>query len=234
MASRPALVLSCEHGGALVPSAWRAALRGASGALRSHRGSDPGALQLAQDCARALGAPLVATRVTRLLVDANRSFGHRRLFSEWTRRLPPAERAALLETYWRPHRARVEALVRATIARHGTVLHVGVHSFTPRLAGRSRLTDVAFLYDPARPRERALASDWLAALQALAPGLRLRRNHPYRGDGDGLPTDLRTELPARDYLGLELEVCQRFAHGPAPAWRALRQALVRSLACVVR
>jgi predicted N-formylglutamate amidohydrolase len=217
-----------------VPAAYRELFRGARAALRSHRGWDPGALELASEMSRRLRAPLVATQVTRLLVDANRSLGHKGLFSEWSRRLPPLQREAAQATYWRPHRARVEALVRATIARAGTVLHVGVHSFTPRFAGRTRQVDVGLLYDPARPRERAVADLWIAALRALLPELRLRRNQPYRGDGDGLPTDLRTELDPDDYLGFELEVSQRFAHAGGGAWKALREAIARSLASIVR
>ncbi len=227
-----ALVLSCEHAGALVPPGYAALLRGARAALATHRGSDPGALVLARALARALGAPLAATRVTRLLVDTNRSRHHPRVLSRWSAALPPEEREALLERWWAPHRARVEALVRAALERHGRVLHVGVHSFTPVLAGRDRRTDVALLYDPARARERALAQAWLARLRALDPALRLRRNHPYRGDADGLTTALRARLGPR-YLGLELEVSQRFPRGPSGPWRALRAALARSLAAAL-
>lgn len=86
------LVLSCEHGGARVPARWRAALRGASRALASHRGWDEGALPLARRFSRALGVPLVANTWTRLLVDVNRSASNPACFSEWTRSLPAAER----------------------------------------------------------------------------------------------------------------------------------------------
>jgi predicted N-formylglutamate amidohydrolase len=233
----PKLVLSCEHGGARVPAPLAPRFRGARAALAGHRGSDPGALELARDLARRpdlarrLAAPLVATTVSRLVVDANRSLGHPRLFSEWTRALPEAERAALVDRVWRPHRARVEAAVRA--AGRGPVLHVSVHSFTPRLKGVPRRTDVGLLYDPARWLERAAVDAWLASLGALAPQLRLRRNHPYRGTSDGLTTYLRTVFGDERYAGLELEVSQRLPLGPRREWARLRSAIARSLAAAL-
>lgn len=229
MASRSTLLLSCEHGGARVPADLRAAFRGAAGALASHRGQDLGALELARRLARETGAPLVATSVSRLVVDANRSLGHPGLFSEWSRTLPPAGREALVARYWRPQRERVERAALELSAGGGRVVHVGVHSFTPRWRGRARRADVALLYDPSRPLERALAARWLRELGALRPQLRLRRNYPYRGAADGLTTSLRQRLAPRRYLGLELEVSQSFPTGPGRAWRALQSDLARSL-----
>lgn len=223
---RRALVITCEHGGNRVPAAYRALFaRGAARALASHRGWDPGALVLARALARALDAPLLACTATRLLVDPNRSKGHPELFSEWTRGLPPDERDAILERWWRPHRTAVRELVES----RERVLHLSVHSFTPRWKGRLRTVDVGFLYDPARARERAFASGWLEALRSRRGDLRLRRNRPYRGDGDGLTTRLRARFGERRYLGVELEVSQRFPRGPRPAWRRLRRDLRLSL-----
>ncbi len=46
--------------------------------------------------------------------------------------------------------------------------------------------------------------------QQLAPELRLRRNYPYQGRGDGLTASLRKHHPDAAYVGIELEVNQRF------------------------
>ncbi len=223
------LVLSCEHATNRVPADLATAFRGAGAALRSHRAWDPGALELARELARRLGAPLVAARCSRLVVDANRSAHHPRVLSEWTRRLPPERRERILAAHWAPHREQVERLVREARAEGGPVLHVSVHSFTPRLAGRARRADVALLYDPARARERDLADRWLGALAARRPDLRLRRNYPYRGTSDGLTTALRRAFPAAGYLGVELEVSQRFPRGPERAWRRLRADVAAAL-----
>lgn len=225
------LVVSCEHATAAVPARFAHAFRGAARALASHRGSDPGALALARQLARAFAVPLLAAPATRLLADPNRSRRHKQLFSEWSLRLMPHERDDVLATCWRPHREAVERLVRRHIARGRTVLHVSVHTFTPRRHGIDRRTDVALLYDPESRGERAFAARWLACLSGLRPELRLRRNFPYRGDSDGLTTHLRAQLDGDRYLGLELEVSQALAAWTAspPARRRLGAELVAAL-----
>jgi predicted N-formylglutamate amidohydrolase len=223
------LVLSCEHGGNRVPARWRGLFRGAQHLLDSHRGWDPGALPLARALARSLGAPLVATTVTRLLVEPNRSLGHPQLFSRVTRELPADERAALVERYWRPHRARVEAAAREGLRRHGRVIHLGVHSFTPVLDGEVRDVEIGVLYDPARHVERDLCRAWIRDLRRALPRLRIRANAPYRGSADGLTTHLRRALGER-YLGIELEVGQALLAPGARGRRRLVEALAATLA----
>lgn len=229
-----AVVVSCEHGGRLVPDEYREAFDGAEEALESHRGWDPGALELGGDLAVGLGGPLLGLETSRLLVDTNRSLGTRTLFSEWSRKLPEAARKRIVETVWRPHRAAVERAVEAAVARGENVLHVATHSFTPFWNGLLREVDVGFLYDPRRRYERAFAELWRDALRELRKDLVLRRNQPYRGDADGLTTYLRTRFEPRAYLGIELEVSQRFPLGPEPEWRTLRADLVRALQVAVR
>lgn len=224
------VVLSCEHGGCRVPRVHRALFVGAQRVLASHRGYDWGALALARACARRLRAPLHAVTVTRLLVDTNRSATHPRVFSEFTRTLPRAARALLLERCHAPHRRRVEHAVRG----RGPVLHVGVHSFTPVFEGVVRKVDVSVLYDPARAPELRLARAWLAALRARLPELRVRANAPYRGVSDGLTTTLRRGFAAQHYQGLELEVSQRFFRGAGRAdWPRVRRAILETLAELV-
>lgn len=226
-------MLSCEHGGNQIPPPYRAAFKPPATVLASHRGHDPGTVDLGSRFARRTGAPLTVNRVTRLLVDANRSARNPRRFSPWALALPDELRARAVDEVWAPHRDAVRASIEARIVA-GPVAHVSVHSFTPRLDGEVRDVDVGFLYDPRRPLELALVDGWLVALAALEPRLRLRRNAPYRGTADGLTTALRKVFPAARYAGLELEVSQRFprAKGRAGArrWRALQEALIASLA----
>lgn len=184
---------------------------------------------MARELARQLEAPLIATTTTRLLVDTNRSIGHPRLFSQWSRELPEAQRRQIVDRYWRPHRDAVEACVRSASGRRRPVLHVSVHSFTPRLKGRMRTVDVGWLYDPARRAERVFVDQWSRALKGRTQVLRLRRNQPYRGTADGLTTSLRALFGPR-YMGLELEVSQRLVLGPSARWRRLRRDLAESLA----
>jgi predicted N-formylglutamate amidohydrolase len=205
---RNRLLLTCEHASNAVPHAYAGLFRGQRALLATHRGYDLGALPVARTLARATGAPLHVAQVTRLLVDANRSPGHPTLFSRWSRALPQAARDALMARYHDPHWARVRAEVSKLRRGGARVVHVGVHSFTPVWNGAPREIDVGLLYDPRRPGERAFCDAWLAALRRADPSLRVRRNAPYRGVSNCLPTALRGELPARAYLGLEVEVSQ--------------------------
>ena len=219
------LVLTCEHAVATIPARYAGLFEGAERILASHRGYDRGALELARVLARRSRTPLIAGRASRLLVDLNRSESHPDCFSSYTKALPPHERERILEAYHRPHRDRVrESIARA--ARRAPVLHVGVHSFTPVRSGQPRSADVGLLYDPRRDPERALAAAWKRALREARPTLRVRSNYPYRGTADGLTTTLRRELAPEVYLGLELEVSQRFWRRPS----ALTRDLVRQIA----
>jgi predicted N-formylglutamate amidohydrolase len=211
-----------------VPAPYKALFRRQKRVLESHRGWDPGALELARVIARALEAPLIATAVSRLVVECNRSPDHPQLFSEFTRGLSRGEKQRLLDRHYYPHRGAVEAVVRSGIRTHGSVIHIGVHSFTPVLNGRRRDADVGLLYDPKRPAETLWCDLWIIALARVAPELHVRRNYPYRGTSDGLITALRGRFPARRYLGIELEVNQARLLEPRHL-RSLGVALAESL-----
>lgn len=225
-----ALVITCEHGGREVPDGYAALFAGHEALLDTHRGWDPGALELAEQMAGALGAPLFAATTTRLLIDLNRSIGHRQLHSEATRGLPAAARRAMVAQHYRPHRNAVESEVARLIAGGRRVIHVASHSFTPELNGVVRQADVAWLYDPKRAGEVVLASRWLNTLRQRRPELKLRRNYPYQGKGDGLTSLLRQRHAPGQYVGLELEVNQRFCLAGSDAWAALRSDISAALA----
>lgn len=208
------VVVSCEHAGNDIPPDHAALFVSpeARRALESHRGWDPGSLEVAEGLAPVVDAPLVVQRVSRLLVECNRSLDHPRLFSEFSRRLSDTQRAEVVERYWREHREQVRTTVRSAIAG-ATVVHVGVHTFTPEWKGRRRATDVGLLHDPRRPAEAGLVRRWRRAMTASPDlgGLAIHLNRPYRGWTDGLTTTLRAELPGSCYLGIELEVSQAVA-----------------------
>lgn len=234
MASCPEtrLVLTSEHGSAEVPARYAELFRGATAVLSSHRAVDLGTAELTACLARRTGVRPHRARVTRLLVDCNRSPGHPGLYSEFSRALPAAERERLLERYYRPYREAVEADVARGVDEGVTVLHVSVHSFVRVLHGQERNADVGLLYDPGREREQALCRRWQSLLQA-EPGLRVRRNYPYRGVADGLVTWLRRRFPAGRYIGIELEVCQDIAAGERHRRRRLKRLLGDSLEAVM-
>jgi predicted N-formylglutamate amidohydrolase len=227
------VLVTAEHGGNAVPADYRSLFRGRAKLLASHRGWDPGALSLAERLAAELDAPVVTATVTRLLVDLNRSPHNPRVFSEVTRPLPRSERVELLEQYHRPHWDAVRGHISRAVTRRRRVLHLAIHTFTPVLDGVMRKPDVAVLYDPRRPAEAGLVAAWVRSLVAALPSRVVRRNDPYRGAGDGLPTAMRRELAPASYMGIELEINQRHvgARGRFPAW--VPQALVGTLSEVL-
>ena len=202
------IVLSCEHARNRVPPRYAPLFSAAKRVLRTHRGYDIGALPLARYLEQRFQAPLFTGSVTRLVVDLNRSIGHPQLHSSYLARLDREERREVIERYYRPYREAVEAELARRITSGAPVLHLAVHSFVPVLGGERRNADVGLMYAPKRRAERALALRWQSILSELAPELRVRRNYPYRGVGDGFIPFLRRRFPARDYVGLQLEVNQ--------------------------
>jgi len=222
-------IITCEHGGNRIPAPYRRLFREQRALLDSHRGYDPGSLVMAKALARAFAAPLVASTVSRLLIDLNRSIGHPQLFSAMTRAAPAQTRAQIVEQHYRPHRMHVERLVGQAVSRGQRVIHISSHSFTAELDGAVRGADVGLLYHPGRRGEAELCARWKETLAAFAPELRVRRNYPYAGTGDGLTSDLRLRFAPCDYVGIELEVNQGIVIAAGRRWTALRRMLIDSL-----
>ena len=225
-----AFIVTCEHGGNAIPRRYRHLFRGQARLLSTHRALDIGALDLARSLTRILHAPLFYSTTSRLVIDLNRSLRHRQVFSEFTRSLPPNDREHLMSHYYRPYRARIEEHIAQKIASGARVIHVSAHSFTRILDGRARTTDIGLLYDPSRSFETRVCCAWQERLTAAAPGLRVRRNYPYRGTADGFTSYLRTRFPNKRYAGIELEVSQGFPLASAREWRACRALLAHTLA----
>jgi predicted N-formylglutamate amidohydrolase len=223
------LVVTCEHGGNRVPARYRHLFRGLQRDLQTHLGYDFGAHQMARELAAAFNAPLVASTVTRLVVDLNRSAGHPRLHGETVRNLPREERERILADHYLPYRAEGENLVENAIARGRRVIHVSAHSFTPELNGKVRTADVGLLYDPARSGEVRLGARWKAAIELTAPPLRVRRNYPYAGKDDGFMPYLRSRYRPAAYIGIEVEINQAIVIGTPRRWSALRSVVIESL-----
>jgi predicted N-formylglutamate amidohydrolase len=231
-ASATAVVFSCEHGGNDVPSQFAELFRTqrAQQLLRGHHGYDIGALELARRLAAAFDVPLLAATETRLLVDMNRAATNPRVFSAFSRRLGLSARRTLIDELHTPYRASIADAVRSALASHEHVYHVAVHSFTSNWRGAERLADVGLLYDPSRSRERSFCACWRDELRNAWPSLRVRRNFPYRGTTDGLPTSLRRVFSATMYSGIELEINQRLLRNDsADLSRVLAHSLAQCL-----
>jgi predicted N-formylglutamate amidohydrolase len=147
--------------------------------------------------------------------------------------VPQKLRGELVARYYTPYRNAVRASIAAAIRRGRRVVHLSCHSFVPRLAGVRRTADIGLLYDPRRTPERRLCLQWKSDLERQTR-LAVKLNYPYRGTGDGFTTDLRKRWSAGDYLGIELEVNQRFARAGALRWRRVRRLLVATFAQALR
>ncbi len=225
------VLLTCEHATNHVPREYRHLFRSASAVLASHRGWDPGAREMADALCRESGARLISGRVSRLLVELNRSPGHRELWSEFTGSLSAAEKSAILATHYQPYRALVHHRIGRHLVAGETVLHFSVHSFTPVFEGRIRDCDVGLLFDPSRPLECRSARELRAWLGLAIPGIRVRMNQPYHGTDDGCTTWLRQRFPADRYSGIEIEFNQALLGDRSGSWEDLKQCIGFYLSC---
>jgi predicted N-formylglutamate amidohydrolase len=222
------LLITCEHGGNTVPASYRHLFRDGHDVLRTHRGYDPGALQLARRLSHALSAPLIFSTTSRLLVELNRTLGHPRLFSEFSRHLPETTRKKLVDAHYTPYRKAVTDEI-SRLARRSPVVHLSIHTFTPVMKERVRRTEIGLLFDPARRFETQLCQAWRRELRTELPLHTIHFNLPYRGTSDGFTVALRKQFPDACYAGIELEVNQKFPLGPSSAWRRLQQGIINSL-----
>lgn len=222
-------LITCEHAGNRVPEAYRHLFSNSDEILKSHRGWDPGAIRTAEILAAELGAPLVEYSWTRLLIEPNRSAGHRKLFSEFTRKLPEYEKEMLIKQFYLPYRNRVETKLKSMILSGGKVVHISVHTFTPELNGMVRDADAGLLYDPAREKEKEFCRHLRKQLRVSNPGFRVRMNYPYLGSSDGFTTALRKKFAGSQYLGVELEINQKWLDPEKKQWTEISHLFAASI-----
>ena len=226
------LLLTCEHGGNNIPIAYQSYFRGHKEILNSHQGYDIGALELFNEL-EDIADVCFYSETSRLLVELNRSLHHNKLFSEFTNTLAVKEKNEILKHYYYPYRDKVEHMVHDLIMAGRRVLHISVHSFTPILEGEVRKADVGLLYDPKRKGEQTISREWREKLVKKDADLLVRYNYPYLGISDGLPTYLRKIFKEGDYLGIELEVNQKFPEGDPVRWQSLKATFRQTLSEVL-
>lgn len=223
------LLLTCEHGGNQIPVAYQSLFQEHQDELKSHAGYDIGALDLYREL-ESLADIGFYSETSRLLVELNRSLHHKKLFSDYTRNLADSDKNFILKNYYYPYRDKVEQLVHDFVSAGRRVLHISVHSFTPVLDGEERQADIGLLYDPKRKGEQQFCREWRQAMANYDSSLLVRNNYPYLGIADGFPTYLRRRFKENEYLGVELEVNQKFPQGNAQQWQALKNVIKESLA----
>ncbi len=223
-------VFTCEHAGYALPREY-GTLGLAREDLRDHIGWDIGAAAVMKEAAMRLGAPRVASRYSRLLVDCNREPHEDSLVpAESDGRMIPGnakltkvERRRRLALYYEPYHDRIDSMVaRARRRADGrTVRLLSMHSFTPAMNGRPRRLDIGVLFDDHETLARRLG----VALKAR--GFTVRYNQPYSGL-DGLIYAARRHGRAHGIPYVELEINNALIRTEATA-RRIAHELVAAL-----
>ncbi|MBS0358797.1 MAG: N-formylglutamate amidohydrolase [Proteobacteria bacterium] len=222
------LIITCEHGGNEIPPAYKKLFKAHGKLLNAHHGLDIGALELAKYLKNGLVDYHKFSTTSRLLVDLNRSLHHKKLFSSITKKLSEPEKQKVLNQHYYPYRDSVESFIQKAIKKN-FVIHLSIHSFTPKLKGEIRNNDIGFLYDPKRKLEKTFSQRWKNALLVLEPTLKIRFNYPYRGDSDALVSYLRKRFSKERYLALELEINQKLFFGSKTELAQFKSSIKNSL-----
>src|SRR5262245_18108796 len=201
------VVLICEHAGRVIPKSL-GSLGLLPDDLTRHIAWDIGAEAVARGLAKALDAPLVLQRYSRLVYDCNRppeSLDAMPVVSEATRiagneNLSADARLERIRGIYRPfHDAICHLLDRRAVQAHAVAI-VTMHSFTPIYKGKRRHLDLGILHD----RDTRLA-DLMIGLCGRLKDIVVRRDAPY-GPDDGVCHTLNLHGAARGLHHVMLEI----------------------------
>ncbi len=227
------IIISCEHGGNQIPACLSDLFKDQYQMLQSHRGWDPGALQLAEKIAARFHCPFVFEKISRLVIDQNRSLTNRKVFSEITTSLSSEQREKIIACIYKPYRIVINSTINNLLKKNRRVYHFSIHSFTPVLNGICRNADMGLLYNPKRKMEKCFCIELVRKLQNEIPGIRIRRNYPYKGTSDGLTTALRKRFSSSSYAGIEIEVNQLHPLKSTELWNFIMEKLPCSIGEII-
>lgn len=201
------IVLICEHAGKVIPESL-GSLGLAPEDLIRHIAWDIGAEAVARGLAKALDAPLLLQRYSRLAYDCNRppeSPDAMPLVSETTRiagneSLKPEARLARIRGIYRPFHDAVSRFLDERAVQGKTALLVTLHSFTPVYKAKRRHLDLGVLHD----QDTRLA-DLVLGLAGRLKDIVVKRNEPY-GPEDGVCHTLNLHGGARGLHHVMLEI----------------------------
>ena len=226
------LLITCEHGDNYIPAYYKKWFKNREDLLNSHSGYDPGALEMAKNVFNKLKCPLVYEKVSRLLIEQNRSLGRGMIFSKISDLLSEIDKRKIITEIYDPYHRKVESFIDEAVKRKKIIYHFSIHSFTPELNGKVRNADIGLLYDPSRKIEKTISASIATILEREIPGLKSRKNYPYKGVSDGLTTFMRGKKPDNFYCGIEIELNQKHFFANSEIWRALMKKLPSCLKLV--
>jgi predicted N-formylglutamate amidohydrolase len=208
-----AFLISCEHAvNRIVPQF--AYLFPETDIFSTHWAYDAGALHFAKNLTRKISmyfrTELICGNICRLLVDLNRPTDSKTLFTRFSGKLEPEKKEMLLHDFHNPYWYNIRQKIEQMLQSHPFLIHISVHSFTPELKNINRRTDIGLLFDRKRIFEQKLCANLKKQIKKQLPEFKTHYNLPYRGTHDGLTASLRQEYPVEKYIGLELELNQKF------------------------
>lgn len=198
-------LITCDHASNRVPVCVNGGDLGLPEAdMNRHIAYDIGAAGLSRVLGREMGAPLILSDFSRLVIDPNRGEHDPTVLMKLydgsiipaNRNADAAERERRLATLHRPYH---DALADLAARRDDTVL-LAVHSFTPQFKGRAmRPWHVAVLY----AEDERLALPLLDRLRAEGD-ITVGDNEPYTGHLPGDSMDRHGIDPGRLHVLIEL------------------------------
>ncbi len=175
-------VILCDHASNHVPET-HGTLGLERADLNRHIAWDPGALGVSQGMSELLDAPLVESRVSRLVIDCNRPLDAPDLvpsLSEATTipanvNLSDAEKARRIALSHTPYHAAIEELAHERASKGlPDPIYVAVHSYTPVYRGVARPWHIGIIHDA----DDRVAAPLIAGLKALKQ-FNVGINQPY-------------------------------------------------------
>ncbi len=197
------VILVCEHASNNIPAEYEGL--GLSPDDRdSHAAWDPGAMAVAELISHRLDAPLIASRMSRLVYDCNRPpeapdampARSELIDIPGNANLSQSDREARTNAIYRPFHSALSRLVR----RVAHPIIVTMHSFTPVYFGKMRSVEIGVLHDS----DTRLA-DAMLAISAAYTKANVQRNKPY-GPENGVTHTLKQHAIRGGHLNVMLEV----------------------------
>ncbi|QND53941.1 N-formylglutamate amidohydrolase [Phyllobacterium sp. 628] len=231
---RSPFVILCDHASNHIPAPYgRLGLQPDD--LQKHIAWDPGALGVSQVMSTLLDAPLVESRVSRLIIDCNRPLQAPDLIpstSELT--VVPAnvdlndqEKQRRIAISHQPYHASIEELAKHRADKGlPTPIYVAVHSFTPVYRGVARPWHIGIIHDD----YDQVAAPLIAGLQALnqfCVGI----NEPY-SPADRVYYTLERHASAHGLPAVMIEIRNDLITKPKEekAWAGILSAILKEIA----
>lgn len=211
------IVIVCEHASKYIPKYFNG-LGLTEDVQSSHIAWDPGAKTLAIAISSALDAPLVCSKISRLVYDCNRPAdapSAMPLRSEifdvpGNEDILPHEAQARIEQIYRPFTRMLSDVIEAK----DNPAIVTIHSFTPIYHGEKRDVEIGILHSD----DTRLADAMLSHAQQFE-GFVFERNQPY-GPKDGVAHTIKLHGYDKGLFNVMIEVRNDLLDNPAGITRA--------------